>query len=1147
MYEKEKFRGCIFAFKSETVASKNTETVSAKAERDLKLDNLESGKEKLKKTVQNGSPADAPSGLVKNNEGKPKPPVPPKRSTLTFGRSYISVADGNPNEQNAVFSPTGPSPQSKESQDEPCQPLTSHLVTVTTNILSTTPKGLPTPRLKNQKVLSTFLPVLPPKFCKSPLIQSPNFCRPQSDDFKKFADLEQDSVLSKSERRVSEKDSTSPSSVSSTKTQSSSTSNSLDKDLPKDDSESVKSSAENTPNKAELQKDFSPSQSPPPLVEFPVKPPRKSPPQEPFVRKPLLESSPPSLESSPLLIRHSPSLNVIYDPSKEKSNGAETKVSERLINTKDSSSKQIKNENKDIETIPPETLYLDDSNEKTNTIKRAPSSDKDRLSATAVKLRPKSPIRVSFANENEKEIKIYEKLSRTKRATKELKNIIHQIEYSENDYCSDDNCRTCVVRKTSSLSRRRSASPKTTFCRSIDLLEGYTSCCEEGTKTLSKKTKSLTRKIGNKKGEVVYNRVLCNCPLDNLVLDNRIPISRPNSSIGDYCSQSGKSKSAVRAKKNSGAGIKTPFWGGSSKFEYSDKPGLGLIVTISSDGIDKEPKRTVQFISGGPTINFGLGGTLGRYTKSKSQDKTLKISGSSFHADHSSSDFEDVADWVKNPGKLKSDREDVKNIQIKEETTQEILNGQKRNEVKGKPILGLERQKSAGDLRRLRTSQAAEEYRQRYVEELNRKKSPGEVLEHFGRLATSVTTSEISKISKEKKEENDPEIGKGHSKTFRNISKSGNQSHSFENYRTVPPTSFNNPELYLGSAFVQYVRETLPHQPNSFPGSASGSAFNKYIRPGSGRFDKSLIFPQQPKSDKPSAFERLCGNKIYSSRRGIYGKVPPQNQNVSGSLDCVWGKPNVNEPLKTNIESEDESAVGVEIRPASCTYEINRERPASRVPGIGSYANYSTLSYSKEKTVCGIPRTSKKGIIESETSINPATPEAQSTKKLPSQGAKAKTPQYFNPRSLENYKLAPGFKTDLSTLYSGVFYTNPKQDCAPSKIKENSTRLLNEYGIMYSGTLSKNKEEASNEVTAVAMEISGRGSSSAESGSGRKPLIGAVASIAAASRIPEEAAPGVTVSYPPQYHPTEQELLQENQQVNAQVFDKKNKKRKFLF
>lgn len=1119
------------------MASKNSETVLTKLDKDLKLDNLESGKEQSKRSFQNGSVSEVPPSFVKSNEGKPKPPVPPKRSTLTYGKSYVSLADTNAHGANPEFSPTLSLPLSKEFLEEPCQTPTSQLVTVTTNILSTAPKGLPTPKSKNQRVLSTFLPALPPKFCKSPLVQSPNFPRTHNLEFKKVTEADQVLENQKPERRVSEKDSTSPSSVSSNKTQSSSASNSLDRDIPKDDTDSVKSSTENTPSKNKSQKEFSPSQSPPLLLESPPKPPRKSVPETP-TKKNSPESSPPSLESSPLPIRKSPSLNQLSEVTKSESKN------DLSVNDKDKSTKQCKDDGQKVENIPPQPLYLEDSNENINTIKRAPSSDqkngdanKDRLKASAVKLRPKSPIRVSFARKDEADAKFYEKLSRTKRATKELKNIIHQIEYSESDYCSDDNCRTCVVQKTSSLSRRRSASPKTAFSKSIDLLEGYTSCCEEGTKTISKKTKSLTRKIDKKSG-ATYNRVLCNCPLDNLVIDNRIPLSRPNSSIGDYCTQPTRSRSAVRAKKNSGAGIKTPFLSGSSKVNF-DRPGLGLIVTISSDGIDKEPKRTVQFISGGPAINFGLGGTLGRYTKSKSQDKCLKISETSFNVDHIPADLEDVKEWAKNSAKPKNEKEEAKKSQTNVETTQEIINAQKHNDNNVRPIPVLERQKSAGELRRPQTCRAAEEYRQRYLNSLSKKKSPGEVLEHFGKLATSVTTSEISKITDNKKVEGSGgDLVKGHIKTFEKISKAGgSQSHSFENYRTVPPTSFNHPDSYLGSAFVQYVRETLPYQPNSFPGGTTGSAFNKYIRPGSGRFDKSLIFPQQPKSDKPSAFERLCGDKIYASRRGVYGKVPPQNQNVSGSLDCVWGKPKPAEPPKVN-ESDDETA-GKEIRPASCTYEINKGRLAGGPSSSsGPYSNYSVVvpAYNKEEAASEIPRTSKKGIIESETSTTQVQPPMQiGNSKLSSQAVHkpSNPPQYFNPRSLENYKLAPGFKTDLSTLYSGVFYTNPKQDSASSKLS-NSSRILYEYGIKYLGTSNRGaKEETGNEGNTESMGTStstARGSSS-DAGTGRKMLTGGLTAMTTAARIPEEATVGTTVIYPPQYHPTEKDLMQENQQV----------------
>ncbi|EEB19337.1 hypothetical protein Phum_PHUM569090 [Pediculus humanus corporis] len=1097
-------------------------------------------------------------------EGKAKPPVPPKRSTLTYGKSYVSVG-----ECQSVSSPTLSLNPTKELTDEKCQtPQTSQLVTVTTNLLSTTPKGLPTPKSKNQRILSTFLPALPPKFCKSsPLIQNSNFSRSQNFECKKVYESTSEPEQITNKKFIEKEPGSSQSGAapgggtgaSSNKTQSLSASTSLDKNIYKDDDDSIKSWTESTSNKSNLLEEFSPSQSPPPLLESNLKSPPL--PDLPPVKKTPPESSPPSLKSSPLPIRKSPPFDQI---SEIKNEDTKTKDDLQLI-SKNKSTKQFQDEIIEIENDPPETLYLDDSSEKTNTIKRAPSSEqksssdggsgKERSNVSSnVKLRPKSPIRVSFVKKDEAETKIYEKISKTKRATKELKNIIHQIEYSESDYCSDDNCRTCDVRKTSSLSRRRSASPKTAFSKFVDPIEGYTSCCEEGTKTLSKKTRSLTRKLGDKKCGITYSRVLCNCPLDNLVIDNRIPLSRPNSSIGDYCTQSNRSKSVVRAKKNSGSGIKTPFLSGSSKLDF-DRPGLGLIVTISSDGIDKEPKRTVQFISGGPAINFGLGGTLGRYTKSKSHDKSLKISGGSFHTDLPDK-LETFAEWSKFSFKSKTDKDD--SSRIKEETTQEILNAQKQSDNILRSIPILERQKSAGELRRPpRSSRAAEEYRQKYLESLSQKKSPGEVLEHFGKLATSVTTSDISKISNDKKgEENKGDTVRGHIKTFEKIFKSGiGQNHGFENYRTVPPTSFNNPDPYLGSAFVQYVRETLPYQPNSFPGCSNRSAFNKYVRPGSGRFDKTLIFPQQPqKSDKPSAFERLCGDKIYSSRRGVYGKIPQQNQSVSGSLDCVWDKPKSNEPPNKINESENESSEK-EIRPASCTYEINKNRsidgPSSL---IGPYSNYSVAvsACSKERTVSGVPRTSKKGIIEPESSST-----AQNQQQPPqarivnhqkiSPTVKTNPPQYFNARSLENYKLAPGFKTDLSTLYSGVFYTNPKQESASSKVN-NSSRILQEYGIRYFGSL--NRKEPDNTVGECSGSGGvGGGGSNIESmgsnastvrnaapcsnvGTSRKMLSGGMSSMVPVSaRIPEESIIGTTVVYPPQYHPSNEELMQETQQV----------------
>ncbi|KAK6633842.1 hypothetical protein RUM44_004449 [Polyplax serrata] len=1113
---------------TKTVASKNTATVLTKSDKELKLDNLDLEKGKSKRPVQNGSVSALPPSSVKGNDGKPKPPVPPKRSTLTYGKSYVSVADSNAQGTNPVFSPTLSKTPSKEFQEGTCSGQVSQVVTVTTNLLSTTPKGLPTPKLKSQRVLSTFLPVLPPKNCKSPLIQSPNFPRTTEPDVRRGTE-EVNSESQHPERRVSEKDSPSPSSISSSKTQSSSASNSLDKDIPRDDTFFVKSSTENTPNKTSQEKPFTPSQSPPPLQESPPKPPRKDA-KDGSVKKAPAESSPPSLESSPLPIRKSPSLNQTSDTPKVRSDGRETKDDLEL--NRSSKSKESIHENNALLT-----LYLEDSNEKTNTIKRAPSSDqkhadanKERESDGAVKLRPKSPIRVSFANDDEEtNSKIYEKISRTKRATKELKNIIHQIQYSECDYCSDDNCRTCVVQKTSSLSRRRSTSPKTAFARSADLVEGYTSCCEEGTKVLAKKTKNLTRKIGDRK--ITYDRSLCNCPFDNLVISNRVPLSRPNSSIGDYCTQPSRSKSAVRAKKNSGAGIKTPFLTATSKVDF-DRPGLGLIVTISSDGIDKEPKRTVQFISGGPAINFGLGGTLGRYTKCKSQDKSLKISGNTFHSDHSPGELEGIAEWAKYSSKLKVDRgAEGKKSHIKEETTQEILNAQIKNDNNVIPSPVLERQKSVGELKRPRSSRAADEYRQRY---LNVNKSPGEVLEHFGKLATSVTTSDISKISNENKTSEN--TAGGHVKSFDvKGAKTGNQNHGYENYRTVPPASFNNPNPYLGSAFVQYVRETLPYQPNSFPGGITGSAFNKYIRPGSGRFDKSLIFPQQPKSDKPSAFERLCGDKIYASRRGIYGKTQQQNQNVSGSLDCVWGVPKPKEPPKPG-KTETETPAR-EIRPASCTYEINK----GRTPGVppsstGPYSNYSVVVNVCNKDKSSTPdfsRTSKNCQIETEAPTAQTKGRNSSTKVPSAQGVKTYPPQYFNARNLENYKLAPGFKTDLSTLYSGVFYTNPKQDGVSSRLSH-SSRILYEYGIKSLGTSYRgSKEETSTEGLGDPMgsSASTERAGSSEAASARKVGSGGGLSMPTSSAIPEEAPLGVTLIYPPQYHPTVEEFAQGNQQV----------------
>ncbi|KAL0281392.1 UNVERIFIED_CONTAM: hypothetical protein PYX00_002391 [Menopon gallinae] len=1010
----------------------------------LKSDNLESGRGTG--PVQNGSTPEAHAPVGRNSEGKPKPPVPPKRSTLTYGKA-CSVPP--PNATTVAVTPS-------ESTCEPCHPLTSHLVTVTTNILSPVSKGLPAPKSKTQRVLSTFLPALPPKTSKSPLVQSPNFPRYQNFEVEKpeaktppEANAEPKPVVSvKEPEKVSaeEEEAKSPPSSSTSKT---STSSSKISSSPTSTPARNEADADKTPDKPLSTPEFSPSQTPPPTPvtaqnpQPPAKPLRKS------VSKP------------------------------------ETTVSEAATNEAETVTAEEPSEEVKESESPPQSLYLDESNENTNTIKRAPSN-KDRLNATTPKTRTKSPIRVSFAVDDPSSAQVPdEKLSRTKRATKELKNIIHQIEYSESDYCSDDNCRTCTVRKTSSLSRRRSVSPRTTLSRSFDTSEGYTSCCEEDGRFASRKSKIAARRSFERKSD--GTRGLCSCPLDNFVIDNRVPISRPNSSIGDYCSDSKRSRSVGKVKKNSGTGIKTPFWNCGNY----ESPGLGLIVTISSDGIDKEPRRTVQFISGGPVVNFGLGGTLGRYTKSKSQDKTLKIAGNSFNSDRSASDFEET---------FEKSQEDQKDRE----------KGPRRLQEVPKSIPLLQKQKSSGDLKEGYSNRCSDDFSHRYLSDtLKRNKSPGEVLEHFGKLATSVTTSEISKISNGKPETELVQKG------------AANQRHSHENFRTVPPASFNHPDPYQGSAFVQYIRETLPHQPNSLPSNPSASAFDKYIRPGSGRFDKSLILPQQPKSDKPSAFERLCGDKIYSSRRGIYGKKPTQTQSVSGSLDCVWNKPA--RPLK--VESEDESNVESDSRPASCTYEINRPIYGIRI----GYPNYAVLYPEKEKAASGIPRTSKKGIIESETPA--ASSQTVSLRIATPQNIRTTSPQYFNPRSLENYKLSPGFKTDLSTLYSGVFYTNPKQENASSsKLSSDSARILSEYGIKYYGTLPRSKVD--NDSLSCSSEPMGTCGSSGR-GTGSEVSVGRKAgNLATASRIPEEAPPGTTVTLPPQYHPTEEVLLQDDPQSN---------------
>lgn len=1027
------------------MASQKLENPSAEK---LKSDNLESGRGAG--PVQKGSTPETHPPVGRNSEAKPKPPVPPKRSTLTYGKAS-SVPP--PNATTVVVTPS-------ETTCEPCHPLTSHLVTVTTNILSPVSKGLPAPKSKNQRVLSTFLPALPPKTSKSPLVQSPNFPRYQNFEVEKpeeknplesNAESKPAACVKEPEKVAAEEEETkSPPSSSTSKT---STSSSKISSSPTSTPARNEGDVDKTPEKPLNTPEFSPSQTPPPTPVTALTP------QPPA--KPLRKSVP----------------------------KPETTIPETTTNEiEDEGVKELKEEVKENESSP-QSLYLDEPNENTNTIKRAPSN-KDRLNATTPKTRTKSPIRVSFAVDDSPAQVPEKKLSRTKRATKELKNIIHQIEYSESDYCSDDNCRTCTVRKTSSLSRRRSVSPRTTLSRSFDTSEGYTSCCEEDGRFASRKSKLAARRSFEKKSD--GTRGLCSCPLDNFVIDNRVPLSRPNSSIGDYCSDSKRSRSLGKIKKNSGSGIKTPFWNGGN----CNSPGLGLIVTISSDGIDKEPRRTVQFISGGPVVNFGLGGTLGRYTKSKSQDKTLKLVGSSFNSDRSASDFEETFE------KNQKDQKDHEK-------------GPRRVQEVPKSIPFLQKQKSSGDLKESYSNRSSDELSHRYLSDtLKRNKSPGEVLEHFGKLATSVTTSEISKISNGKPETELVQKG------------SANPRHSHENYRTVPPASFNRPDPYQGSAFVQYIRETLPHQPNSLPSNPSASAFDKYVRPGSGRFDKSYILPQQPKSDKPSAFERLCGDKIYSSRRGIYGKKPNQTHSVSGSLDCVWNKPT--KPLK--IESEDESNVESDSRPASCTYEINRPIYGIRI----GYPNYAVLYPEKEKAASGIPRTSKKGIIESETSnisnqtvsLRIATP--QNIRTLP-ESARA-GPQYFNPRSLENYKLSPGFKTDLSTLYSGVFYANPKQESASSsKLSSDSARILSEYGIKYYGTLPRSKVDndsfSCNSEPMGTCSSSGRGTGS-EMSVGRKS-----GNFATNLRIPEEAPPGTTAMFPPQCHPTEEVLLQGDSQV----------------
>lgn len=1110
------------------MASKTTETILLKIEKDTKSDNLESEKETLgRESIQNGSVTKNCLPGDKSSKGKPKPPVPPKRSTLTYGKNYVSVNATSPSTASSSETPS-PLP-SNEPSKEPDHPLTSHLVSVKTNILCATPKVLPTPKNKNQPVLSTFLPALPPKSSRTSNASSPNLPKnqnfdPQSVPPQKPQDTEAPSPNESLKEKSNDEESKSSSAVASDEEKEpGSNKNGVEKSWKESDS---------TVGSPE----FSPSQSPPELPRPPPKPVRRT------------ASTPPKAEGENRdRDTVTGSKNVTFESDDKSSVAGSEKESKPkdVAETKEQS-------NASSDTVPEEPFCSEQGNENTNTIKRAPPSyfDQKNRSDFGTKIRTKSPIRVSFADEDRPASRAEEKLSKTKRATKELKSIIHQIEYSESDYCSDDNCRTCTVRKTSSLSRRRSVSPKSSLAKSSDLIEGYASCCEDGTKIVTKKTKNILKRNPEKNVQTYVNRTLCNCPYDNFVIDNRVPLSRPNSSIGDYCTQSNRSKSVAFAKKNSGSGIKTPFWNGSSRYDY-ESPGLGLIVTISSDGIDKEPKRTVQFISGGPAINFGLGGTLGRYTKSKSQDKSLKIASNGFHSDRSASDFEGPSERP-NHSSVKSnvDRERLKIYQTVEKSDQENAkdqNRQKRVQGEVKKLFALsEKQKNSEEVKYGQSENRNDNFRSTYVSvNLNGNKSPGEVLEHFGKLATSVTTSEISKLSNglRERERETPISVKAQIKNLEKFSSGKNQSHSFENYRTVPPTSFNNPDPYLGSAFVQYVRETLPHQPNSLPGNSTGSAFDKYIRHGSGRFDKSLILPQQPKSDKPSAFERLCGDKIYSSRRGIYGKRSAQNQNVSGSLDCVWGKTKPSDLPKKDF---DETSQPTDSRPSSCTYEINQPRSGYRNPatGSGGHPNYAVVTpvyQEKEKTSHAIARTSKKGIIEPETSTGPSpSPHQTVTLKVCSpQTIRANSPQYFNPRSLENYKLAPGFKTDLSTLYSGVFYMNNESDGASSK-SINSLQILNEYGIRCNpfGTLNRNKLESisdsSNQDTDSmgTSNSTGRGSGEEQPGN-RKILTAGFSSMVTTCRIPEEPPPGLVVTYPPQYHPSEEELLQGDNKVRS--------------
>lgn len=1120
------------------MASKNTETVLLEVEKDSKSDNLESEKETLgRESIQNGSATEICLPGNQSSKKKPKPPVPPKRSTLTYGKNYSSVSATSPCNSNAATSTNGtPSPLLSKETDHP---LTSHLVSVKTNILAA-PKVLLVPKNKNQPVLSTFLPALPPKSSKSSLASSPNLPKNQNFDTQSISSANDSSQSECVQEKTldEERKNHSVAVTEQEKRQEQDQDQDLELERQKEqdrESEPKSSPAETLSLKSPSSKtspEFSPSQSPPPLPQPPAKPVRKS------------ASTPPKGEQSD---RESDidAKNVESESNDRFKEAPSDKVTAQQIEI---SVERKERSHSVTETSLLEPFYSADGSEKTNTIKRAPPShfDQKARSDFGTKIRTKSPIRVSFADDDKSISRKDEKLSKTKRATKELKNIIHQIEYSESDYCSDDNCRTCTIRKTSSLSRRRSVSPKSSISKALESIEGYTSCCEEGTKIVPKKPKNILKnKIPEKNVQTVFTRSLCNCPYDNFVIDNRVPLSRPNSSIGDYGAQSSRARSSVIAKKNSGSGIKTPFWNGSARYDISS-PGLGLIVTISSDGIDKEPKRTVQFISGGPALNFGLGGTLGRYTKSKSQDKSLKIASNGFHSDRSASDFEGITEKLSLPSTNSDLRKERPDILEKAEENKNVFG--RSTPIQRSLKNTSEKDRRLGELIRSRSSSRNENYRTIQPESLNGTKSPGEVLEHFGKLATSVTTSEISKLSNgitEPTRETSISVKNAIKNLEKNSSSNKSQNHSFENYRTVPPASFNNPDPYLGSAFVQYVRETLPHQPNSLPGNSTESPFDKYLRHGSGRFDKSLILPQQPKSDKPSAFERLCGDKIYSSRRGIYGKRSSQNQNVSGSLDCVWGKPKQTDVAKK--DSEDPLRTE-DTRPSSCTFEITKSRRSYKNPLTGSttHPNYAIVNpiLEKEKSSVAIPRTSKKGIIETETSTNQLTaPSIQTVnfRACSPQTIRANSPQYFNPRSLENYKLAPGFKTDLSTLYSGVFYMNNNQDGSSSK-STNNFQLLNEYGIRCNvlGTLNRNTLESTCDNTNQSSDSmgtsnsTGRGSGE-EPPTGRKILTGGLSSMAAACRIPEEAPPGLLVTFPPQYHPSEDELLREDKVISSLI------------